>query len=190
MAVAFSWIHRVGRVFLPLFLIFTFAGCSTVKPEFYAGQKPTLDLRQYFDGTIDAWGVFTSRSGKVERRFTVVIDASWETVDGVEVGTLDEHFTYSDGTKERRVWTLRKVGPNRYVGSAGDVIGEAQGETAGNAFNWRYTLALQANGRTWHVKFDDWMYLMDDQVMLNRAVMSKFGIRLGEVTLAFRKRPQ
>jgi hypothetical protein len=29
---------------------------------------------------------------------------------------------------------------------------------------------------------------MDDRVMLNRAVMSKFGIRLGEVTLSFYKR--
>jgi hypothetical protein len=37
------------------------------------------------------------------------------------------------------------------------------------------------------VQFDDWMYLMDDRVMLNKAVMSKFGLRLGEVTLTFVK---
>jgi hypothetical protein len=29
---------------------------------------------------------------------------------------------------------------------------------------------------------------MDDRVMLNKAVMSKFGIRLGEVTLSFIKK--
>jgi hypothetical protein len=33
------------------------------------------------------------------------------------------------------------------------------------------------------------MYQMDDKVMLNKAEMSKFGIYLGEVTLAFYKRP-
>jgi hypothetical protein len=38
------------------------------------------------------------------------------------------------------------------------------------------------------VQFDDWMYLMDDKVMLNKAEMSKFGIRLGEVTLSFIKK--
>jgi hypothetical protein len=38
------------------------------------------------------------------------------------------------------------------------------------------------------VQFDDWMYLVDDKVMLNKAVMSKFGIKLGEVTLSFVKR--
>jgi hypothetical protein len=32
------------------------------------------------------------------------------------------------------------------------------------------------------------MYLMNDRVMLNKAVMSKWGFRLGEVTLSFSKR--
>ena len=38
------------------------------------------------------------------------------------------------------------------------------------------------------VDFDDWMFLMGDGVMLNRSVMSKWGFRLGEVTLSFYKR--
>jgi hypothetical protein len=105
-----------------------------------------------------------------------------------DTGTLDEHFTYSDGTKQRRVWTLKKIGDNRYTGTASDVIGEASGATGGNSFNWRYTLALPVDGSTYHVNFDDWMFMMDDKVMLNRAVMSKFGFRLGEITLSFRKR--
>jgi hypothetical protein len=120
----------------------------------------------------------------VVRRFTVVMNCRWEG----EVGTLEEDFTYSDGKTERRVWTLREVGPGRYVGTAGDVIGQAQGVVQGNALNWRYTLALPVDGRVWHFEFDDWMFLVDDRVMLNRAVMSKFGIRLGEVTLSFVKR--
>jgi hypothetical protein len=38
------------------------------------------------------------------------------------------------------------------------------------------------------VQFDDWMYLVNDRVMLNKASMRKFGIYLGEVTLSFSKR--
>jgi hypothetical protein len=102
-------------------------------------------------------------------------------------GVLDEDFTYSDGTKERRVWRLTDLGNGRYSGRADDVVGEAVGQAAGNALNWRYTLALPVDGRVWEVQFDDWMYLMDERVMLNKAVMSKFGITLGEVTLAFTK---
>ena len=67
------------------------------------------------------------------------------------------------------------------------MVGEAQGRVSGNALNWAYTLRLPVDGTVYEVQFDDWMYLIDERVMLNRAVMSKFGIRLGEVTLSFTK---
>ncbi len=160
------------------------AGCASVDPAVYRAEQPALDLRRYFDGSVDAWGVFQDRSGKVIRRFTVAMRCSW---DG-DVGTLDESFSYSDGTTGRRVWTLRRTGAASWTGTADDVIGEATGTVAGNAFHWRYTLALPVDGRVWHVDMDDWMYLIDERVMLNRAVMSKFGVRLGEVTLSFARR--
>ncbi len=160
------------------------SGCASPDPGMYAREKPLLDLRTYFNGPVDAWGVFQDRSGKVVRRFTVAMQCRW---DG-DVGTLDEAFSWSDGSRSRRIWTLRALPGNRYSGSAADVIGEAQGQVAGNAFNWRYTLALEVDGRTWQVDFDDWMYLIDERVMLNRATMSKFGVRLGEVLLSFQKR--
>jgi len=160
------------------------SACSTTDVTLYAQQKPVLDMQQYFNGTIDAWGMFQDRSGTVIKRFTVVMHCSWK--DGV--GTLDEDFTYSDGTKQKRIWTLRKNASGQFIGTADDVVGEAIGNTAGNALNWKYVLALPVDGKIYHVNFDDWMFLIDDKVMLNRAVMSKFGFRLGEVTLSFSKR--
>jgi hypothetical protein len=114
--------------------------------------------------------------------------ASWEVKDGKRVGTLDEDFFYSDGTTQKRIWTLTETAPGVFTGTADDVVGSATGLMAGNALNWKYTLALPVDGRVYNVQFDDWMYLMDDKVMINRAQMSKFGIYLGEVTLAFYKR--
>lgn len=177
-----AWIRSISLV-----LAIAVAGCgTTMTPADYAAEQPVLDLKTYFNGTVDAWGMFQDRSGKVVKRFTVVMHCSW---DG-DTGTLDEDFTYSDGTTQKRVWTLKKVGENRYIGTAGDVIGAADGTTGGNTLNWKYVLALPVDGKVYHVNFDDWMYQMDENVMINRAVMSKFGIRLGEVTLSFRKRPQ
>lgn len=160
-------------------------GCAGPQVTDYSADKPVLDLRQYFNGTLDAYGVFTDRSGKVVKRFTVVMRCSWNGEEGV----LDEDFVYSDGTTQKRIWRLKHLGNGRYEGRADDVVGVAQGQTAGNAFRWGYTLALPVDGRVWHVEFDDWMYLMDPRVMLNKAAMSKFGIHLGEVTLSFVKRP-
>lgn len=160
------------------------SGCGSVDVQRYAAEQPRLDLREYFDGTLDAHGIFQDRSGEVVKRFHVLIEASWKG----EVGTLDEFFTYSDGTTQRRVWTITRHGDGRYTGLADDVIGEAQGEAAGNALRWRYVLALPVGDKVYNVDFDDWMFLMDERVMLNRSRMSKFGVSLGEVTLSFYKR--
>ncbi len=168
-------------------MLLALAACSTPPmPATYAQEEPKLDLQQYFNGTLDAHGIFQDRAGKVVKRFTVVMRASWQG----DTGTLDEDFTYADGSKQRRVWTLRKTAPGRFIGTAPDVIGVAIGEVAGNALRWQYVLALPVDGTVYHVDFEDWMFLVDDKVMLNRAAMSKFGFSLGAVTLSFNKRPQ
>jgi hypothetical protein len=142
-----------------------------------------LDLKTYFNGRWSPMACSPIASGKVVRRFTVQMTGTWQG----NQGTLDERFTYSDGKTERRVWKITDEGQGRYSGRADDVVGVAQGQAAGNALNWRYTLALPVDGKVYEVQFDDWMYLMDERVMLNKAVMSKFGFRLGEVTLSFYK---
>lgn len=164
--------------------VLALSGCSTPKITDYAAQKPVLELRDYFDGTLDAYGIFTDRSGQVVKRFTVVMECSWQGDQGV----LDEVFSYADGTTQRRVWRMQRLADGRYTGQADDVVGTAQGQQSGNAFHWTYTLALPVDGRVIEVQFDDWMYLMNDKVMLNKAAMRKWGVGLGEVTLSFVKR--
>ena len=157
--------------------------CANPQVTDYAQERPLLELDRYFTGRVLAHGVFQKRNGAVARRFTVVMDCHWEGNQGV----LDEAFTYSDGTTERRIWRLTKHTDGRYTGTAGDVVGEAQGQTSGNAFRWNYTLRLPVDGKEYEVQFDDWMFLVDDRVLLNRATMSKFGVTLGEVLLSFTK---
>ena len=169
---------------LALAMATALSGCASQQIESYATEKPTLDLQQYFNGTLDAYGVFTDRSGAVVKRFTVVMVCHWEGNEG----TLDEAFSYSDGSKQKRVWHLTRLPDGRYTGYAGDVLGTALGESRGNTFHWNYTLNLPVDGSVYEMQFDDWMYLVNDRVMLNKASMRKFGIPLGEVTLSFFKR--
>ncbi|MGE5451813.1 MAG: DUF3833 domain-containing protein [Acidobacteriota bacterium] len=164
-------------------LAWALTGCAGPQVQDYAQERPVLDLRQYLNGPLKAYGLFTDRQGRVVKRFEVEMQASWSG----NQGTLDERFTYSDGTRQQRIWHLTDLGDGRYSGRADDVIGEAQGQSAGNALRWGYTLALPVDGRIWHVQFDDWMFLVDGKTLINKAVMSKFGIRLGEVTLSFTK---
>jgi Protein of unknown function (DUF3833) len=165
-----------------IFAVLILGGCATVNVTDYAQETPKLDLKQYFNGVFNGHGVFMDRSGKIVKRFVVKMDCTWQG----DVGTLDESFVYSDGTTQKRIWTIKKSG-DRYIGTASDVVGEAIGHASGNALRWQYVMALPVDGKTYHVDFDDWMYLVDGKVMLNKSVMSKFGFRLGEVILSFTK---
>ncbi len=174
------------RLFAALLFAALLAGCAAIDPQRYAKESPALDLRRYFDGTLVGHGMVLDRSGAVTRRFVVVIEAAWQG----DTGTLDEDFTWSDGVRERRVWTLRPgPAPGRWIGTAADVVGQAEGTVAGNALNWSYTLAYRsADGRTWNIDFDDWMFLIDERVMLNRARMSFWGLHVGEVLISFSRK--
>lgn len=161
------------------------AGCSTEVAD-YRNQQPTLDIFHYFQGKTAAWGMVQDRSGKQLRRFHV-------DIDGDVVGdtlTLNEHFIYDDGEKQQRIWHIRRVSPERYEGTAGDIDGVATGRAAGNAFNWRYSMNVTANGNTWLLHFDDWMYLQDGTHLFNKTAMKKFGITVGTVTLFFTRATQ
>ena len=157
-----------------------------MKIDDFANTKPTLIPEEYFAGEMKAWGLFQDRSGTVKRQFVVDINASW---DGDKL-TLIEDFTYDDGETERRTWVLDKQREGYYTGTADNVVGEATIEVAGNAMNLRYTFDLAVGDKTYRVDFDDWMFLQPDgQRMINRATVSKFGFRVGEVTVFFDKSP-
>jgi len=161
----------------------TLAGCSGVPVSHYRQESPRLDLREYFTGRVEAWGMFQKRSGEVTKRFHVIINGRSEG----EVLVMHEAFSYSDGTTQVREWRLRPDGPGRWKGTAGDVVGEATGEVAGNSFHWRYVLRLPVGDSVYDVSLDDWMYLIDEKTMANRSSMTKLGVEVGQITLFFRK---
>ena len=130
-----------------------------------------------------AYGILQDRSGKVTRKFTASIEASWSG----EQGTLVEHFVFDDGEEQDRTWTLNHLGDNRYTGTAGDVIGTASGEIAGSAFNWTYQLDVPWGDSSIVLNLDDWLYLVEENHLINRTQLRKFGFRVAELTLVIEK---
>ncbi|KJH77847.1 DUF3833 domain-containing protein [Pseudomonas sp. ES3-33] len=166
-----------------LALVLSIASCGSVDVAHYADQQPALNLERFFSTPVKAWGMFQKRSGEVAKRFEVDIVSRREGNNLI----LDERFLYSDGTRQRRVWTLTPEGQGRWSGRADDVVGVAKGEIAGNALRWRYRLNLPVDGTTYEMSMDDWMYLMDEDTLINRTSMSKLGVEVGQVTLFFRR---
>lgn len=179
---------RLSELFAPTLAVATSGaiatGCvSGPELEDFTASPRELLLEEYFLGETTAYGVFEDRFGKVRRSFKVDITGTVEN----DVLTLDERFIYDDGERDTRVWSIDILGDGNYRGTAGDVPGWAQGRVIGNAFNWKYKVDLKVGDSIWNVGFDDWMYLLEDGVLINRAYVTRFGIRIGEVTIAFQK---
>ena len=144
-----------------------------------------LNLEEFFDGRVVAHGQFQDVFGEVRRRFVVTIDGDWQP--RTQTLTLDENFVYEDGSKENRKWTLTKTGPDTWQGTAPGVLGTASGVERGDTFNWTYRIDLPVPDGTLRVGFDDWMWLLTEDRLLNIAYMRKAGARVGQVTIFFEK---
>lgn len=176
--------HQMIRVLSALMLVFVLTACTgkpSLDDEPLSSQK--LDLEVFFAGKSKAYGQFQDVFGTVRRRFEVDITGTW---DGERL-TLVEDFLYEDGSTEQRVWTLIKTGPDSWTGTAPGVIGTATGEERGDTFNWKYTIDLPVPDGTLRVTFDDWMWLLSEDRLLNRAYMKRFGVDIGEVIITFEK---
>jgi len=160
-------------------IVGTLMACSSVRVTDYAEKKPLFEVEQFFNGNLTAHGVVKDRGGRVIRHFNADIAASW--VDGV--GTLVEDFVFDDGETQRRIWTLKPNGKGRYTGTAGDVVGVAKLQQAGNSLFLDYVLRLPYKGSEVDVHVDDRMYLVSPDILINESGMSKFGWRVGNLVL-------
>ena len=151
--------------------------------EKFKESKPKFSLENYFEGKTEAWGMFHDRFGNLKRTFKVDITGTLES----DTLTLDEKFLYDDGEQDSRVWTIKILGNNQYSGTASDVVGEATGISEGNALNWKYKLNLKVGDSTILVDFDDWMFLQDKNILMNRAEVKKWGLNIGVVSITFLK---
>ena len=160
------------------------AGCGSLAPAQFASAVPPFEPDRFFEGPVRSWGVIETRSGKPKSRLRA-------DLNGVREGNgvvITQDFTYEDGRTQRRVWKIHRIDEHRYGAEADDVIGPAVGEAYGNAFHWKYTLQLRPGNRLSRVRMEHWMYLLGDgQTMLNRVVIRKFGVIVGQTTEYFQK---
>jgi hypothetical protein len=174
--------QKILKLTINLLLITMLFSCSKNKPSDYANNEPKLDIRNYLNGKIKAWGVLENRKNQITRRFTVDMEGSWKG----NVGTLKEYFTFDDGEKSERIWTIIFDDKNNFTATAADVVGQARGSQHGNALQMEYILDLEVGeGKRYNVKLDDWMFLVDEKTLVNKSTIKKFGVTFGKLTIFF-----
>ena len=165
-------------VLIPLVIASLLSGCSQSVSD-YRNETPILKLNEFFQGESRAWGLLHDWQGKQGVRFTAELCGQWQN----NQGDLYELFHFSDGRVEQRHWQLTQAANGSISGTAGDVVGLAEGQLAGNALYWQYTLRIPYDGDTTDVVVKDWLYLVDEQNLINRSTLHKFGLTVGEITL-------
>ena len=148
----------------------------------YESNSPKLDLTEYFSGKLCAWGTVSDFSGDVSRRFVATIEAT----SSQDSFTLDEIFKFDDGERQTRLWKFNKTN-NQWIGTAGDVEGEAIGEVSGNVMSLLYDLNVQMDDDVIRLAMDDVLHLIDDNTMIGKTIMNKFGIQVGEINIVIQK---
>ncbi len=173
------------KIIFTLLFTFLLISCSgnNMKPIDFKDQKPRLIIEDYLSGDVRAWGILQNRSGKVIRQFSAELNGSW---DGNQL-ILNEKFNWSDGEVQKRQWKINKIDEHNYEGVAGDVVGKAKGYSYGPTFKFEYVLLVPVKGREMKITFDDWIFKQNDEIAINRATMTKFGIKVAELTVLFQK---
>lgn len=161
------------------------SACSiSIDGEKYLNTGAEFSLFNFFEGDVRGWGIVQDRDGNLLQRFVVDIDG---TIRGDTI-TLDETFDYSIGDGViKRLWTITDKGDNAFEGGAADIEGPAKGTSYGNAFYWRYEMDLPVDDTTYRVNFQDWMWAFDENTIMNRSYIKKFGIVFAEVTIFMQK---
>lgn len=174
---------KITKFVVTIGVLLMLSGCAGNNLDYYKDTVPRADIKEYFNGPVKAWGVVQDWRGRVVRRFDVNMVGTWNG----DVGTLVERFDYYDGEKQERIWTIKKMPDGSYEGTASDILDKATGSTQGSAARWNYVMDLPVGDTTYRIRFDDWMWVMNDGVLINRSYLKKFGVTVSELTIFMQK---
>lgn len=164
---------------LMLMCLFIFlSGCMS-DVSHYQHKTPHLDLRQFLQGKITGHGIIQNWRGDVIKQFDFSGYATWHNTHC----TFKEKMNYYSGKREKRIWHITELTPSHYIGKTKQVIGQADIRISGNAMNWRYQMKVKVDDNDVTLSFNDWMFLLRDNVIINRNYFKKFGFTVGTLTL-------
>lgn len=157
-------------------------GLAQPKPA--EGKAAGQTLEDAFRGHAVGVGRFKSRLAGVDRGFVV-------TTSGRRSGAhfiLDQHFRFDNGSRDRRTWRFRRTGPNTYVGTRQDVVGEAQVRVEADRIRMSYDLITRGkDGGKLKLHFEDTIRRTGRDSIVNNGVISTLGMNVGSVDVTFKR---
>jgi len=172
------------RILFSIFILLSLWGCGGMKIIDFEGREPRFVPEEYFDGSLRGHGTFFDRFGDLRRTFVIDLEGTREG----DTVFLKEHLRYDDGEEIHRTYKIERIDHNNYVAtSESGLVGSASIKSYGNALNWKYLYSQKIKGREWTLRFDDWMFLQNETLVLNRARVTKWGFHVGDLFMSISK---
>ncbi|WP_444996011.1 DUF3833 family protein [Aliikangiella sp. IMCC44359] len=162
-------------------LILLLSACSSSQ-SYREKSLPALNFEKFFSGSLCAWGIVRHRDGEINRKFIANINAYKKT----EQVILDEKFVFDDGENQSRTWIFQQIN-NNWIGSAGDVVGQATGKVIGDLLHLNYSLLIKQDNGEIEIDMDDWLHLIDENTLMGTTNMTKWNISVGRIDIVIQK---
>jgi hypothetical protein len=162
------------------------AGCATVPPS-PQGPVGQISLVEAFEGRTVGRGLFSVPIAGIERGFDARLHGTLRRTGGVETLTVIEDFIFDDGEIDRLTWVFARTGPDSWTGVREDTVGTAQVVETDGEVRLTYLADVVSRGETTRLGFADVIYRRADGVVINEAVVTRFGLPVG--TVMFELRP-
>jgi hypothetical protein len=168
-----------------LFMIgaLSLGGCATLPASPDLPTRP-ITLDQAFMGRKRGAGLFRVPLTGDERRFTALLNGHLSR-DGQRL-TIVEDFLYDDGQKNRLSWVFDRAGAGRWIGRREDTVGTATAIEQNGEVRLSYTADFASDTSVTRLGFEDVIYQRADGVIVNDAVVTRFGFPIGTVRFEIR----
>ena len=172
-----------------LFLLGAFGGalalsaCATLPPSPSVATLP-VTLDQAFVGRQTGVGLFRVPLTGDERRFTARLHGRLS--QGGQRLTITEDFMYDDGQENTLAWVFDRAGPGRWVGRREDTVGTATAIEANGEVRLSYLADFASDSSVTRLGFADVIYRRADGVIVNDAVVTRYGLPIGTVRFEIR----
>jgi hypothetical protein len=142
-----------------------------------------MDLKKFFSGEIEGFGIALDDNGKIIGTKIVKINGKWEENKGV----VQYNFVYPNGNKDSRTWLITLHDDGTFDAVGHNVAAPAEGQQNGNAARMNYSLVSTNKGQKTETRYEDKMYLVDEKSMIMNSTFSTRFSASGKEIISLKK---
>jgi len=152
-------------------------------PQSYQNNTPQLKLTSYFRDTIEAKGFLQDITGRNYNDVSVTTKGKWKG----DYGNLYRYYKFNKLENIKQKLQIKFDDSNKFMVKIDGGDESYEGQQYGNAVNLKYDLPVSYKNIRLNLQINEWFYYLGNGRLINKVVVSKFGVPLGTATITYDK---